>query len=265
MSRLDSIVIMAPRGRDAAVIESVLRRAGAFCEQCPDLDALRSRLEGELGAVLMTEEALAGPGMVSIHAWCEWQPAWSDLPFVVLTSKQLGKRSDSAASVLDRLGNVILLERPINAETLMSAVRSAMRGRRRQYQSRSLLLEREQAAGALRALNATLEQSVRERTRELEDARETLAFALDSAELGWWDLDLTTSLARHSAQYHRILGHDVPIGTAGRNILLDHVLEEDRAAVEAAFARAIESGSLDLDCRIRRVDGADAGRWSKGG
>ena len=42
-------------------------------------------------------------------------------------------------------------------------------------------------------------------------------------------------------------------------ILRDHVLEEDRRAVDVAFKKATESGTLDLDCRIRRNDGAV--RW----
>ena len=62
---------------------------------------------------------------------------------VVLATKQAGPRSPRATRLLERLGNVVLLERPINAETLTSAVRSALRGRRRQYQSRSLLFEQQ--------------------------------------------------------------------------------------------------------------------------
>jgi PAS domain S-box-containing protein len=259
MSGGEQILVLAPRGRDADVIEGVLRRAGMPCQNCSDLDELRGGLGRDLGAVLVTEEALAGARLAAIHEWCDSQPAWSDLPFIVLTSKQLAKRPERAAALLERLGNVILLERPINAETLMSAARSALRGRRRQYQSRSLLLEREQTAGALQRLNATLEQSVQQRTRELESARETLAFALDSAGLGSWDLDLTTNVARHSPQYDRIFGYDRPAGAASRAILAEHLLEEETSAVDTAFARALETGALELDCRIRRLDGAM--RW----
>jgi PAS domain S-box-containing protein len=249
----ERILIVAPRGRDAEVIERALSRAGSVCKVCLDLGDLRSHLEVAVGAVLVTEEALIGEGSEPVLQWCEAQPAWSDLPVVVLATKQAGHRSRQAARLLERLGNVVLLERPINVETLTSGVRSALRGRRRQYQSRSLLRDQERTASALRDLNETLEEKVTGRTRELESARETLAFALECAEMGSLDLDLVSNDIRHSAQHDRILGY--VSDSQGRAILLDHVLEEDRPTVDEAFKKAIESGVLDLDCRIRRHDG----------
>lgn len=253
------ILLLAPRGRDAEVMQQVLSGAGNNCHVCLDLYDLRSQLEAEVAAILVTEEALVGEGLEPLVRWCEAQPPWSDLPVVVLATKQSGRRSTGAARLLERLGNVVLLERPINAETLTSAVRSALRGRRRQYQSRSLLLEQQRTAVVLRNLNETLEQKVNDRTRELESARETLAFALECAEMGSWDIDLVSDEIRHSRQHDRIFGYACSAHSPIRAILLDHVLEEDRDAVDTAFKKAAESGALDLDCRIRRNDGAV--RW----
>ena len=258
MEGKEFILILAPKGRDAEVIKTVLQRGNVECGTCENLISLTARLDHDLGAVVVTEECLYGPSVASLHAWGAKQPAWSDLPFIILTVKRTGIRSEKAAAVLDQLGNVILLERPINAETLMSAVRVALRGRRRQYQARSLLMEREETASKLQSLNSGLEQSVLERTRELEAARDTLAFALDSAELGSWDIDLTTNAARHSLHFDRIFGRNSITDTVGRSIILDHVIAQDRAAVEAAFNQAIDTGRLDLDCRIRA---AEAVRW----
>jgi PAS domain-containing protein len=162
----ERILIHAPRGRDAQVIESVLQRAGIFSETCPDLHCIRRKLERDVGAVLLTEEALAGEGLDPLLAWCDAQAPWSDLPVIVLATKQAGRRSVAAASHLQRLGNVILLERPVNAETLLSAANSALRVRRRQYQARNLIVELKQAQQNLSDLNETLEQRVDERTAE---------------------------------------------------------------------------------------------------
>ena len=254
----ECILVLAPRGRDAEVMQQVLARTGHTCTICLGLADLRSKLESEVGAVLITEEALAGEALQSVVEWCEAQPPWSDLPIVVLATKQVGRRTHDAARLLERLGNVVLLERPINAETLTSAVRSALRGRRRQYQARGLLLDQERTAVALRTLNETLELKVEERTHELESARETLAFALQSAEMGSWDLDLVSGELRHSPEYDRILGYEKCAKHPDRDFLHDHVVEEDRHAVAIAFQQASERGALDLDCRIRR-DGAV--RW----
>ena len=125
--------------------------------------------------------------------------------------------------------------------------------------SLSLLLDQQGAAIALRDLNETLEQKVNDRTRELESARETLAFALECAEMGSWDLDLVSNESRHSPQHDRIFGYASSVNSPSRAILRDHVLEDDRRAVDVAFKKATESGTLDLDCRIRRSDGAV--RW----
>ena len=48
------------------------------------------------------------------------------------------------------LGNLILLERPVRPETLMSTVQAALRSRSRQYQMRDYLAERAKAEEALR-------------------------------------------------------------------------------------------------------------------
>lgn len=252
----ERILILAPRGRDAEVVEHVLGRAGIGTEVCSGLTDLRSKLECETGAVLITEEALVGDGLEAVLDWCEKQPPWSDLPFLVLATKRVGHRPLQAAHVLERVGNTIVLERPINAETLTSTIGSALRGRRRQYESRSLLLNRQRAAKALEDLNETLEHKVEDRTRELEKARETLAFALQSAEMVSWDIDCASGDIDRSVHNENIAGSTFRIKLPA---ILDHVIEDDRHTVEEAFQTAITSGTLDLDCRIRRSDGSV--RW----
>jgi signal transduction histidine kinase len=51
---------------------------------------------------------------------------------------------------LELLGNVTLIERPTRVTALVSTIRSALRGRQRQYQARDYLAERERTAEALR-------------------------------------------------------------------------------------------------------------------
>ena len=81
-----------------------------------------------------------------------------------------------------KLGNVLFLERPLNAFALVSAVKSALRARQRQRQLRAYILER--AAAAERA-NIALEARVRERTAALEAAeteRQKIAAVLAQAQ-----------------------------------------------------------------------------------
>ena len=111
------------------------------------------------------------------------------------------------------------------------------------------------------------EQAAEERERqraELERARDSLAIALDAADMGDWELDLASGTTRRGPRHDRIFGHDgghdAPLPRWGRDDWLAHVLPEDRAAAEAALDRAVAEGSLELQCRIRR-HGDGALRW----
>ena len=76
------------------------------------------------------------------------QPPWSDLPVLVLTRP--GADSASLDEAVRTLGNVTLLERPVRSATLLSAVRTAIRARERQYQIRGYIVDRERAEESLR-------------------------------------------------------------------------------------------------------------------
>lgn len=163
------VLILAPRGRDAGLAAGILTRAGMACHVCADLaDLARAAAEGA-GAAVITEEALEGDDDEGSLLRCvAAQQPWSDFPFVVLAKP----RGDIAQGTREpawfgRIGNVVLLERPLGAATLTSAVRTALRTRRRQYEMRAYLVEREQAATQLAMLNASLEARVTERTAEL--------------------------------------------------------------------------------------------------
>ncbi len=85
------------------------------------------------------------------------------------------RKGHRAPAWFDGIGNAVLLERPLGAAGLASAARAALRARRKQYEMRAHLVERELAAARLSALNASLETHVAERTAELRAAYDHLA------------------------------------------------------------------------------------------
>jgi signal transduction histidine kinase/CheY-like chemotaxis protein len=87
------------------------------------------------------------------------QPPWSDLPVLLLTGQ--GADSITVARALQSLGNVTLLERPVRVSALVSAVRSAIRARMRQYETRGYLIERDQESRRKDEFIATLAHELR--------------------------------------------------------------------------------------------------------
>jgi signal transduction histidine kinase len=152
------LLILAPIGKDAALMASMLGKEAVACMACADLDCLARELERGAAAVLVTEEALAERDG-QLAALIGRQPPWSDLPVLVLTRR--GADSTLALRAASTLGNVTLLERPVRIAALASAVRSALRARERQYQTRAHLMEREQADQRKDEFLATLAHELR--------------------------------------------------------------------------------------------------------
>ena len=156
------VVVYAPIGRDGPASAELFNRSGMDAVVCHSADEVLRRAETDADAVFIAEEGLFGHDLEALAGWVDQQPAWSDFPFVVLTSKH---QQPAVAAWRQRmvaaLRNVSLLERPVQSITLTSAVKAALRGRHRQYEVRALLEARERASQELEAL-------VVERTSELE-------------------------------------------------------------------------------------------------
>jgi signal transduction histidine kinase/CheY-like chemotaxis protein len=161
-------LVVAPLGRDAAVAAAMLRETGIDSMVCADLPDLVRELGAGAGFALVTEEALLTGDPRALKQWIDAQPEWSDFPFVLLTQRGGGlERNPAATRHLETLGNVTFLERPFHPTTLVSLARSALRGRRRQYEARARL-------EILKESEAELERRVEARTAELETAQEAL-------------------------------------------------------------------------------------------
>lgn len=169
----ERILLLALRGRDAPVMATLLAREDRTCDVCASVDDLAAALAAGADVAVLTEESLAGDRS-SLGEWLSAQPAWSDFPFVLLATKRTGRRSPEDLRLLETLGNVVLLERPVHGETLVSAVNSALRGRRRQYEARHLLDDLTSAEDRLTQLNQDLEARILLRTSELSSANNRL-------------------------------------------------------------------------------------------
>jgi two-component sensor histidine kinase len=135
-------LIQAPFGRDASVAGALLTEAGLGYAICHNLDDLHAGMVDGAGLVLLTEEAVRRADLNQIAQWVKAQEPWSDLPFILITTRGGGaERNPAARRWSEVIGNLTFLERPFHPTTLISLVRTALRGRQRQYEARARLVE----------------------------------------------------------------------------------------------------------------------------
>jgi DNA-binding response OmpR family regulator/two-component sensor histidine kinase len=142
------VLILAPTTRDGALTCEVLARAGVACESFDSLDALCAALAEGAGALLIPEESMENAIGGPLERYLASQPPWSDLPILMLARQ--GAASPGVAAAMEQLGNITVLERPTRIAALVSAARTALRARQRQYQIRDHLSQRELTERLLR-------------------------------------------------------------------------------------------------------------------
>jgi PAS domain S-box-containing protein len=94
---------------------------------------------------------------------------------------------------------------------------------------------------------------------------ERLTFALEASRTGAWDLDLVDHTAERTLEHDRVFGYRDLLPEWTYEMFLEHVLPEDRAAVDARFRHArATGGDWNFESRIRRVDGVVRWIWAAG-
>jgi signal transduction histidine kinase/ActR/RegA family two-component response regulator len=132
------VLVLAPTARDRSVTVSLLNDAGFSSYPCTTLEALREEIKRGAGAVVLTEEFMNPDGIERLQTTLAAQPAWSELPLIMLMR---GSGSTASRRMLAALQNVVLLERPTSIREVLSTVQAAVGARRRQYQIRDQLIE----------------------------------------------------------------------------------------------------------------------------
>lgn len=128
------IVICAPTGQDATLTAKVFSSVGIGSIVCRNMLELLEQLSRGAGALLLVEEVVSGAAARPLAEYVSSQPTWSDIPILLLARS--GADSLDVQRAVEHLGNVTLLERPVRTIALISAARSAIRARERQYQVR---------------------------------------------------------------------------------------------------------------------------------
>lgn len=249
------ILIVAPRGRDAQVIASLLTQHGLANRICETGDELIRELKVSASSAILTEEALEPSTLDALSEWLSDQPVWSDFPFIVLTSQRTRLKSALLTQWVSALGNAVLAERPISGDALVSTARSRLRERKRQYQVRGLLAEKQQAADRLIEADrrkdqflAMLAHELRNPLAPIRSAAEVLKqLEAEAPARVRWARQLIERQSRHLTSLLEDL-LDISRITTGKVTLKNVELE-----LNGLIARAVESAQSAIDARHHRL------------
>jgi signal transduction histidine kinase/CheY-like chemotaxis protein len=241
-TRNERVLILAPTGRDAELAGTTLRGAGLVAETVPNIDALCGGISEGCGAAIITEEALDAASMKCLRDELTRQPAWSDLPLLIFTSRPSAELAVRSFEQLGASANITMIERPVRVKTMISAAQAALRARRRQYEVRDLVGE--------------LEHRVRERdhflamlSHELRNPLAAIALAVDTLNQGGELSNEHAILVRQTRHLGKLVDDllDIARITTGKISLhtamvdvadvVEHCLESMRARAEARRLR----------------------------
>lgn len=144
---LPCVLSLLPDEREAERVRTVLREAGAELLVCRDADDLCTHSDDRAGALLLAEESLTGELPGRLRTLLNAQESWSDLSLIILST---GSNCRSGAPPgLEGCENITLLQRPLDAMSLCSCVRLALRARRRQFEVRELVADRDSVLASI--------------------------------------------------------------------------------------------------------------------
>jgi signal transduction histidine kinase/ActR/RegA family two-component response regulator len=170
------LLFLAPTDRDATTTRTMLAPLGVDIHACRGFAEVLAQLRIGAGAVLLAEEAATAVQLDALESHLRAQPPWSDLPILLLTRH--GADSEQVSNAVRMLGNVTLLERPVRVSTLLSAVRTALRARERQYEIREHLAERQRTELSLRRADQRKDEFLATLGHELRNPLAPLLAAL---------------------------------------------------------------------------------------
>ncbi|MEO7743340.1 MAG: ATP-binding protein [Usitatibacter sp.] len=236
------VLILAPTGRDGQLTQGVLRETGIRALACENLAHLARELPEGAGALLLSEEAVRGEAdLFFIGERLSRQPAWSDLPVLLLAHSA----ADSSAlrKAIRSLGNVTLLDRPIRVASLLSSAQTALRARERQYHARERLQELDDVA------------------RALTDSEARLQALFANAAVGIAELADGGKFAMVNDALCRIVGRTREALMA--SCVFDHILGEDLCEMQSAYHEVVNGRRANFSGEHRFAHADGKGIWAK--
>ena len=254
----DRVLVLASRQRDRELLLAAIRSAGVACFGCADADELAREATVGVAAVVASEDALRvrvkGSSVTAFDVLARIvgeQPPWSDLPILLLVRAAVA--ADRIEGPLLRLGNLQLVARPTPNANLVNAVRTALRARARQYQSRAQLQALEQSDRRKDNFIAMLAHELR---NPLAPMRHSVALLERMADLPAAGRSSTATLTRQIDHMVRLVDDLLELGrvTRGtiqlrrRRVSLEEIVDSALEVVRPELERCGHRLAVDLSC-----------------
>jgi PAS domain S-box-containing protein len=227
--------ILVLAGEESASISEMLAEAGLRAELRPDVATLCEGIREGAGAVLVSERLLHSTAVRHLAGTLSRQPPWSDLPLLVLGSPESTQESGlRTLQALEPIGFSTLIGQPLRPEALVSAVRVALRARRRQYELRDHVAERER------------------REAEMRIGQERFRAALRAAPVVVFNLDRDLRYTWFESEIPRY--HGIVIGKTAHEVC---ERPEDAERLAEMKQRVLETGERQREVVRVLVEGAE--------
>jgi signal transduction histidine kinase len=251
-SDTDQRVLIWASGRDGSLTCDFLRKSGFQAWAFSDGTQYCAEIRAGAGVLIVAEEFLSHPESGTLRVLLETQSAWSDIPVVIVAQRET---EAGLSQILDDYGGVSVLHRPLSLDTLCSTIGAALRARRRQYQVRDLLNQREETDRRRAEFLAMLAHELRNPLSPIRTGLQVLRLA-ESKEL----LERTHTMIERQVQNLSRLINDlldvsrVTRGTIQLNRTVVDVGQVLSQVAEARWRSAIEKGlTLEVCARGERA------------
>ncbi len=233
------VLLLVATKRDADITSRLLEKVGLRAYICRDVVELTAEIKLGAGSVVITDGRVNREEGKELLACLNAQPEWSDLPLVVMIATNASP--PGGVDFSRDLTNVTVLERPAPVRTVISAVQTAVRARRRQYQIRDQI------------------ESIRRAEAHARDLQRQLEMSLSASELGTFSCPMPLQKVYWN---DRCKAHFWLPPTAEVNMkrFYSIVHPDDRAAARHAVEQCVRHGKL-YDIEYRTVSPTGAIRW----
>lgn len=252
--------VLAPTGRDKDLLCELIASAGLECSTCADEAALIAEAEEERGPLLAAEEGLTHTGARELARRLTDQPDWSELPVIILTRGK--QRHPQRLQPLHGLRGVRWLCRPVDKQSLLAVLETALDVRNRQLQVRNLLgnlrqmnKELSRRTTQLQKLAAALTEAKEEERRRLadilhEDLQQTLVAAKLHADMARSAVKKGRSPDGSLKQIMELLDESVDKSRTLSYELFPPALQDSELVEAFQWLRDVKSSQADLEVEV---------------